>query len=64
MFAVFQGFFRQLVVSPHRGDHGDGVDLRRSQQLVGIRYKLDPGMRFFGPRARSRTFIADHLDLR
>ena len=44
VLTILQGRFRQLEVGPGRGDDGDGIHLRRRQQLRAVSCQLHAGI--------------------
>src|SRR6266436_4756913 len=64
MFAIFQGGFRQSIVGPYRRYHGNQIDVRRLENVVGIHRKSDRWMRFMQPLLALGAFVADQDDLR
>ena len=64
VLAVFEGGFGELVVRPHRSDDGDGVDLGRFENFLGIGRHFEAGIVLLGSRQRARIHVAKHFDAR
>src|SRR5229473_2742941 len=48
---------------PHRGDHRDGIHIRRHYEFVGVAMDKNPGVRRLYTLAGCGTLIADPDDL-
>ena len=55
MFPVLERRLRQLIMRPHRSDHCDGIDIRRSEHFRRVGSHTNPRIRL--PRARLRSGI-------
>ena len=64
MFAVFQSGLGQFIVSPYRGNDGNGVDVGRGDDLHRIGSDMDAGVCLVSTLLRSRTEFRNGCNLR
>ena len=64
VFAVFQSRLGQFIVSPYRGNDGNGVDVGRGDDLHRIGSDMDAGVCLVSTLLRSRTEFSNGCNLR